>query len=132
MTFLEKLLNYYGISEEEHAREASFSSLSFLPDISGNEEVEKAIARLRLAKEKGERVLIYGDYDCDGIMAASITKLALARFGLPADAYIPSRYLDGYGINARSVERFAADYDLIFTVDNGVSALDAIALAAEK
>lgn len=132
MTFLEKLLNYYSISEEEHAREASFSSLSFLPDISGCDEVQKAIARLRLAKDKKERVLIYGDYDCDGIMATSITKMALSRFGIAADTYIPSRYLDGYGINAKAVERVASDCDLIFTVDNGVAALDAIQAAAEK
>ncbi len=132
MDFFHKLLNYYHIDEEGYALLSRPFSFSLLPDISSYPSVVKAIERLSLAKARKEKVLIYGDYDCDGIMAASIMKIALREFGLKAEAYLPSRYLDGYGLNEENVKKIVGSYDLIFTVDNGVTANSAINLAYEN
>lgn len=132
MDFLHKLLNYFHIEEGEFAAFGKTPSFSDLPDISASPCVKKAIDRLNKAKERNERILIYGDYDCDGVMSASIIKKAFREYGLSAEAYLPSRYLDGYGLNVENVMRIAASYSLIFTVDNGVAAKDAIQKANEK
>ncbi|MCI2111271.1 MAG: DHH family phosphoesterase [Bacilli bacterium] len=126
-SFLGKLLSYYGLSSEDYERLAVPPSVSGLPDISGDPNVKEAIARLSLARERKERVLIYGDYDTDGVMSAAILCRAFREFGLDASAYLPSRYIDGYGLTAQNVERIAAaGYGLIFTCDNGVTAHEAL------
>ena len=124
-TFLQKLLEYYGYDLEGYrvlTREPSFSSLPALEDL---ENLNTIRARLQAAKRKGEKVIIYGDYDTDGIMSTSIIKLMLEAVGIPATTYVPSRYLDGYGINLKNAEKIAANgFSLVITVDNGVAKLD--------
>ena len=132
MDFLQKLLNYYHIDSEGYALLSRPFSFSLLPSISSFPSVTKAIERLKLAKERKERVLIYGDYDCDGVMASSIMKLALNEFGVSSEAYLPSRYLDGYGLNEENVKKMVGSYSLIITVDNGVTANASINLAYEN
>ena len=78
MDFFHKLLNYYNIDEEGFAEISAPFSFNDLPDISAFPSVQKAIERLTLAKNRKEKVLIYGDYDCDGVMGASILKLNLS------------------------------------------------------
>lgn len=73
------------------------------------------------------RALVYGDYDVDGAMGASILLRALREFGIESRGYLPTRYKDGYGLtveNARKIAR--AGYSLLFLVDNGVSQREAI------
>ncbi len=131
-SFLAKIKNYYDLDEEALKARLKEPSFSLIPDISDCPCVKKAIARLKDAKEKGQKVIIYGDYDFDGISATSIILLALKEFGIEAKYYIPSRYNDGYGLNEENVKRIKeAHYDLIFTVDNGVGALKALAKAKE-
>lgn len=126
-SFQSKILSYYSLSEEAYAILAKAPSFSSLPDISSNEEVKKAITGLKELKEKGKRILIYGDYDCDGVSASSILLRSFRRFGLKAEAYLPSRYLDGYGLTLKNALRAAkAGYSAIFTADNGVTAVEAI------
>lgn len=129
MDFFHKLLNFYNLDEEGYAALSAPFSFDDIPDISSYECVQKAIERLKLARERNERVLVYGDYDCDGIMSASIMKLALTQFGVKAEAYLPSRYLDGYGFNVPNAEKIVKSYQLVLTVDNGVTANDAIDVA---
>ncbi len=132
MDFFHKLLNFYNLDEKGYAEFSAPFSFSDIPDISECECVKKAILRLERAKEKNEKVLIYGDYDCDGVMAASISKMALNEFGLQAEAYLPSRYIDGYGLNVVNTEKIVKSYSLILTVDNGVTANEAIELAHQN
>ncbi|MBQ7994952.1 MAG: DHH family phosphoesterase [Bacilli bacterium] len=128
--FLKKLLDYYSLSEEEYEDEYLSSSFS-LPSISKDDKnLIKTLKRLDEAKAKKEKVLIYGDYDCDGIMATSIMRIALKRFGIECDSYIPSRYIDGYALTKNNVEKIAkAGFKVILCVDNGVTAYDAIDFA---
>lgn len=91
--------------------------------------VQKAVQRLKLAKERKEKILIAGDYDCDGICATAIMKDTLDRFGIECGFYIPNRFKEGYGLNENTVRlAYEKGYRIILTVDNGVAADKAIDL----
>jgi single-stranded-DNA-specific exonuclease len=78
------------------------------------------------------KIAICGDYDADGMTSTALLIRALSALGADVDYAIPSRMSDGYGINRRIVEEFRAEgVKLIITVDNGISAVDAIARAVE-
>ncbi|NEP57542.1 MAG: single-stranded-DNA-specific exonuclease RecJ [Symploca sp. SIO2G7] len=78
------------------------------------------------------KIAICGDYDADGMTSTALLLRALRWFGADVDYAIPSRMKDGYGINRRIVEEFAAEgVGLILTVDNGISAHEAVATAVE-
>ena len=99
----------------------SLDDLSSPFDIHGMRE---AAERVRLAVERGEKILVFGDYDCDGISAISILMLAL-KGRADADYFIPNRLTDGYGMNIPALERIIAHRkpDLVITVDCGVTAV---------
>jgi single-stranded-DNA-specific exonuclease len=91
-----------------------------------------AVLRLRQAIDKKEKITIYGDYDVDGITAVSILWELLTLLGAQVDYYIPHRIDEGYGLNADAVRSLAeAGTKLLVTVDCGISALAAAALAKE-
>ena len=92
-------------------------------------DMDKAVTRIRQAIDSHQRVLIYGDYDVDGITSTVLLYTYLQRQGVDVLYAIPSRK-DGYGLHASSIE-WAAEQgaDLIITVDTGVAALEEIALA---
>lgn len=87
--------------------------------------MKEAADRVRLALERKEKILIFGDYDCDGICAISILMLAL-RERADADYFIPNRLTDGYGMNVAVLKRIIARRrpDLIITVDCGITAVE--------
>ncbi|MDE5592880.1 MAG: single-stranded-DNA-specific exonuclease RecJ, partial [Clostridiales bacterium] len=89
--------------------------------------------RLRQAIENNERVVVYGDYDADGICASSILSLYLAEQGVEVYTHIPDRLGEGYGLNSDSVERIIENTmpDLILTCDCGISAVEEVELAKE-
>lgn len=123
----ERLLSYYHLSLEDYEKRVLPPSFSSLPTLAEKDEVKKAIARLAEAQKRGEKILIYGDYDTDGIMSCSILLRSFREKGLQAEGYLPSRYLDGYGLTAENVRKIAAKgFKIIFTCDNGVTAFDAL------
>ena len=84
----------------------------------------------KLLSIKDKHVLIVGDYDCDGICATTITKRLLEHLGINNSYYIPSRIDEGYGLSEKIVSiAHKHHYDVIITVDNGVSATSSISLA---
>ncbi|MDE6401136.1 MAG: DHH family phosphoesterase, partial [Clostridiales bacterium] len=89
--------------------------------------------RLRSAVENGERVVVYGDYDADGICASSILALYLSGLGAEVYTHIPDRLGEGYGLNVDSIERIIENVmpDLILTCDCGISAVEEVELAKE-
>jgi len=90
-------------------------------------DLATAVARLKRACSEGERVAICGDYDADGMTSTALLVGVLQRLGAEPIAAIPSRMDDGYGLNAAMVERLAEQrVGLLVTVDNGVSALEAL------
>lgn len=84
--------------------------------------MKEAVQRIEQAKEYGELVLVYGDYDADGISATTILYKALTEYGVRAIPTIPNRE-DGYGLNTSIIEKIAEEevIDLIITVDCGIS-----------
>lgn len=92
-----------------------------------SENLDAVIDRIFMAKARGEKVVIVGDYDADGIMATTILVKALKAFGIDAGFYIPDRLKEGYGINKGIVSMVnEKGYTLIITVDNGVVAYEAL------
>ncbi len=90
-------------------------------------DLGKAVARLQQACHQGEQLAICGDYDADGMTSTALLVGVLQRLGARPIAAIPSRMDDGYGLNTAMVERLAEQgVALLVTVDNGVSALEAL------
>ncbi len=95
-------------------------------------DLEKSIDLLVEAIENEEKIAICGDYDADGMTSTALLLRALRALGADIDYAIPSRMREGYGINTRIVEEFAAaGVGLILTVDNGIAAHDAVRRAVE-
>ncbi len=94
-------------------------------------DMDKAVARIRQALEKGETIVIYGDYDVDGVTATALLYEQLKGLGGSVKCMLPSREGDGYGLSKRAIDKIhEKGYTLIVTVDNGVSAVDEAAYAA--
>lgn len=87
-------------------------------------DMEKAVKRIFQAKKCQEKVLIYGDYDVDGITSTALLfEYLQERMQLDTTYYLPDRFRDGYGLNQEALERLnAEDFDLLVTVDCGISA----------
>lgn len=95
-------------------------------------DMEKAVDRILKAIETNEKVMIYGDYDVDGITSITVLKKFLHTRGLDAGFYIPNRLNEGYGLNKNAIKKIAEDgYSLIITVDCGISCIEEIQYAYE-
>ena len=126
-----RLLFERGIQDQESLKKFLEPSLEDLYDPYLLHDMEKAVERIRRAIEDGENILIYGDYDADGMTSASIIKESLEQLGAECRVYLPNRFTDGYGPNA-SVYKYFIEQEgisLIVTVDNGVAGHEAIELA---
>lgn len=90
--------------------------------------------RIHLAKQLGDRVLIFGDYDVDGVSATAIMLKTLKKIGIDADFYLPNRYIDGYGLTCECIDKIEKQFapDLIITVDCGISCHKEVDYAREK
>lgn len=94
--------------------------------------MESVVERIHQAIVADENILIYGDYDADGITSTTVLKEALEILGAQVQTYLPNRFEDGYGPNqARYQEFIDLGIQLIITVDNGVSGHEAIEFANE-
>lgn len=98
------------------------------------EGTREAAERLALARERGERVTVVADYDCDGATACAVAIRGLGMMGVKADYFVPHRVHHGYGLSCAVVDLLAARTprpDVLLTVDNGVSSTEAVRHAAE-
>ena len=123
-----------GVTTEEALEDFLKADLSHLHDPYLLHDMDKAVARIRQAIENYEQILVYGDYDADGMTSASIVKEALEMLGAEARVYLTNRFTDGYGPN-ESVYKYFIEQEgisLIVTVDNGVAGNEAIAYAQEQ
>lgn len=85
-------------------------------------DMEKAVERIKKAVDDKEKILVYGDYDADGVCASTILYESLKKIGIIPDVFLPHRETDGYGLNIKRVEEFASDgIKLIITCDCGIS-----------
>lgn len=95
-------------------------------------EMAKAVARIKRAQKNKEKVIVYGDYDADGICATAILWEALYSLGVDCLPFIPDRFNGGYGLNQETIADLKVKHpnlSLIVTVDNGIVAVTEIAAA---
>lgn len=93
------------------------------------DSVKKAVDRIKLAKKNGEHVIIYGDYDADGITGTATLWETLHDLGIFVLPHIPERFSEGYGLNLNSVKKLKEEdpkVTLIITVDHGITAADKV------
>lgn len=122
--FAALLLTSRGITDDEEISEF-FSDEGFLSDPFEIKDMDKAVERIRLAKEKDELIAVYGDYDADGVTATALLYSYLQMNSYRAITYIPDRNDEGYGLNKKAIRSlWEKGVNLIVTVDNGISALE--------
>ncbi len=129
LTFTAVLLTIRGITEKEDM-ERFFSESDELSDPFLLKDMDKAVRRIKKAVTTGEKICIYGDYDCDGITATALLYSYLESVFADVMYYIPDRNEEGYGMNKKAVDKLKQQgIELIVTVDNGISAIEEIAYA---
>ena len=125
-----RLLVRRGLVDPDDARRFLRPSLDELHDPSRLTDLERGAERLAGAVARGERIVVHGDYDVDGVSATVMVRRVLALLGGTVDHYIPERLADGYGLQPRTVERLHADgARVIVSVDCGIRSLEAAARA---
>ena len=93
-------------------------------------DMSEAVATIRAAVDGGKRICVHGDYDADGICATALAVFLLRELGADPVWHLPSRFEEGYGLNAQTVAKLAADgVDLVLTVDCGITAVAEVAEA---
>lgn len=115
------------LDSKEKILDFLFPQISLSPkDYLLMEGASLALNRINEALEKKHKILIFGDYDVDGMTSTSIAMLALKNLGATVNYYLPNREKDGYGLSVKIVRRAAVSgYQLIITVDNGTTCLEA-------
>ncbi len=93
-------------------------------------DMDKAVERIIKAIENKEKIIIYGDYDADGITSSTILKRFMKELDVDVDVYIPNRLTEGYGMNENAIKSIAEKgYNLIITVDCGITGIKETELA---
>ena len=93
-------------------------------------DMEKAVDRILKAMENKEKIVVYGDYDADGITSTTIIKRFMKDRGIDVGTYIPNRLDEGYGLNEEAIKEIASEkYNLMITVDCGITAVKEVDLA---
>jgi single-stranded-DNA-specific exonuclease len=119
-----------GCSTEEAIRTFLRADLEDLPDPEQIPGMAEAASRVEEAVARGDPIVVYGDYDADGVCGCAILVRGLRGLGASATPYIPHRIQEGYGLSAQAVERIAAGgARLLVAVDCGISAVEEVALA---
>jgi len=128
---LARVLVQRGLADPDAARAFLYTSLNHLHAPETLPGMADAANRIHRAVLERERILIYGDYDVDGITAAALLWHLLRLAHAEARIYIPHRVEEGYGLNREAIERLAREgVDLIITVDCGITAVEEVAAAA--
>ena len=128
---LARILANRGITEEK-ARVFLEPTRNDFHDPFNMPDMDKAVERILKAKQNKEKVIIYGDYDVDGITSITVLKSFLKDIGIEAAEYIPNRLNEGYGLNKEAIEKIAEEkYSLMITVDCGITGIEEIEYAKQ-
>ena len=126
-SLFKRLLAFYHINEDDYrlltmdVNEDNFASGHSFKDM------DQCVRVVKEAIANNKKIFIYGDYDADGIMSTSILVKMFKMLNYPVSYHIPNRYTDGYGLNLqRSQEIVDNGFDLLITVDNGITAYEGI------
>ncbi len=127
-----RILCNRGLADVAAARAFLKPDLMHLGDPDGLAGMLEATERLFRAVETRERIVVYGDYDVDGVSGSSILVHLLRRLGADVGYYVPHRRREGYGLNSPAVEKISAEgTKLLITVDCGIRSNEQVARAGE-
>ena len=130
---LGKLLLKRGITSAAEAKRFFRPQLNELHDPFLMKDMSAAVELLNQAMGKKERILVYGDYDVDGVTSVALVYKFILQFYSNIDYYIPDRYEEGYGVSKRGIDyAYETGVKLIIVLDCGIKAVEAIGYAKEK
>lgn len=125
--FLNRLLISRGIKNSTESEMFLNPSIGSLYNPFLLKDMDRAIERIDEVIKKGQKIVIYGDYDVDGITSTSILFRAFKKLGIDVSYYIPDRLEEGYGLNLSAIKYLKSlQTDLIITVDCGISAIEEV------
>jgi single-stranded-DNA-specific exonuclease len=128
-----KLLMQRGIQSPMEANAFFNPDLNGLHDPFLMKDLNEAVDRVNQAMEKGEKILLFGDYDVDGTTAVALMYTSLKKHYAEVDYYIPDRYTEGYGVSFIGIDYAAENnFSLIISLDCGIRSVDHVAYAKEK
>ena len=128
------LLIQRGITDATQANRFLYGTIDDLGDPYRYQGMGAIVRRLRQAVTKKERIVVYGDYDCDGIGATAIYYLSFKNAGLDVRYYIPTRKEEGYGLNKSAIDKIVTEHapDILLTADCGITSHEEITYALTK
>ncbi len=114
-----------GIKESDDISRFLSCDLKSLHDPYLLKDMDKAVKRINEAREKNEKITIYGDYDVDGITSVAILYKQLTEMGFEVDYYVPDRIQEGYGVNREALDKISqSGTKVVITVDTGITAVE--------
>ncbi len=128
-----KMLAMRGIESMAEAESYVLPSLEDLRDPFLMKDMDEGVKRLRAALDAGERIMILGDYDVDGVCGTALFMRVMSNFGVKVGYHVPDRFKEGYGVSREGINHaieFGAT--LVVSVDSGITAIDEIEYAREK
>jgi len=130
---LSQILVNRGIRDARSMKTFFYPSLSDLSDPFLFPDMDKAVERIMKALRNRERIVIFGDYDVDGITSTALLYLVLSRFGADVIWYLPDRLLEGYGLSEKGInEALEKGATLLISVDCGITGVDSVEYARSK
>ena len=129
---IDQLLRNRGLTEEKEIKQFLNPQLTDLHKPELMSGLAESKQRIEEAIEQGESILVFGDYDADGVTATTILVETLNELGAMCDFYIPNRFTEGYGPNSEAFRQAKSQgFSLVITVDTGIAALEAAETAKE-
>lgn len=127
-----KILVNRGFHSEIDIKKFMRASIEDLYDPFLMKDMEKATELIKLAIEDKKKIVVYGDYDADGVTSTVIMYKALIQCGAMVEYYVPDREHEGYGINSDRIRKLCVEgFQVILTCDNGIAATEQVKLAKE-
>lgn len=130
--FIASIMLKRGISDPEGISRFLEPRLKHLHSPKFMTDMDKGTDIIMDAIDDGKKIVIYGDYDCDGVTSTTIMYKGLLRCGADVSYHIPDRIEEGYGMNSETIERLHGEgCQVILTCDNGISCVEQVRLAKE-
>ncbi|MBA4541347.1 MULTISPECIES: single-stranded-DNA-specific exonuclease RecJ [Thermoactinomyces] len=129
---LARILLRRGIRDHDQAKRFLQPRLEDLHDPFALDGMKTAVEEIRHALERKQKILIYGDYDADGVSSTSLMMHVFRKLGANVDYYIPNRFREGYGLNKEALQSAKEQgFELVVSVDTGISAVEEADYAKE-
>lgn len=127
-----RLLANRGITTKDEASLFLYGNIDSMYDATLMKDMKKGVSIIKDAIETKKRIVIYGDYDCDGVCSTTILYKTLKELGANFKYYIPNREDEGYGMNSDRIRKLKEEgTEIILTCDNGISAIEQVKVAKE-